>query len=66
VATYPHSSSNFDIMLGEWGILLQPGERLTVIGKKHSGCSSFLEMMVGNMKRVRGKIYMRGKVSYLP
>lgn len=50
----------------EYSLLVQPSERLTIIGKRLSGRTSFLEMLVGNLKRMKGKIYMKGKVAYLP
>lgn len=65
VATYPHSSYDFDVRV-DVGVSLMPGERLCLLGKKKAGCSSFLEMLVGNLKRVKGKVYVRGRVSYLP
>jgi ABC-type multidrug transport system ATPase subunit len=37
-----------------------------LLGKRNSGCTSFLEMLVGNMKRIRGKITINGKISFLP
>jgi len=41
VATYPHSSYDFDIRV-DVAINIQPGERLTILGKKKAGSSSFL------------------------
>lgn len=55
VATYPHSAYDFQIKISFY-ISIEKGERLILIGKKNSGCSSFLEMIVGNMKKVSGKI----------
>lgn len=64
-AMHPHSSSDFNICIQE-EIYLPPGKRLSLLGKKKSGCSSFLEMLVGNLKRVKGKIQICGKISFLP
>ena len=67
IATYPvvQSKNDFDIQVN-LPVTLQPGERLCLLGKKRSGLSSFLEMLVGNMKKVRGKVYIRGKVAFMP
>jgi len=60
-----HSTFDFTIYVPQ-EILLQPGERLCLLGKKNSGCSTFLEMLVGNMKKVKGKINISGKISFMP
>lgn len=67
IATYPivQSKHDFDIQVNV-PISLQPGERLCLLGKKRAGLSSFLEMLVGNLKKVRGKVYIRGKIAYMP
>lgn len=62
---HPHSSSDFNVHITE-EIVVEPGERLILLGKKHSGRSSFLQMLVGNMKRVKGKISITGKISFCP
>ncbi len=40
-AMHPHSSSDFNIVVDE-EMIIDPGERLHLLGKKNSGCSSFL------------------------
>jgi ABC-type protease/lipase transport system fused ATPase/permease subunit len=45
---------------------LKRGERLLVIGKKGQGISSFMHMLVGSMKKVKGNVSLHGKIGYLP
>lgn len=45
---------------------LKGGERLLVIGKKGQGISSFMHMLVGSMKKVKGNVSLYGKIGYLP
>ena len=63
-AMHAHSSSDFNIHVEE-EVAVEPGERLILLGKKDSGRSSFLQMLVGNLKRVRGKISITGRISFL-
>jgi len=41
-------------------IEVQAGERLVVIGKKGQGTSSFVNMLIGSMKKIEGSIFMCG------
>lgn len=45
---------------------LKAGERLGVIGKKGQGSSSFVHMLVGSMKKIKGNAFLSGKIAYLP
>ena len=45
---------------------LKAGERLLVIGKKGQGISSFVQMLVGSMKKIKGSVFLSGKIAYLP
>ena len=47
-------------------IEIKSGERLSVIGKKGQGISSFMHMLVGSLKKVKGSVFLSGKVGYLP
>jgi len=46
-------------------VAVEPGERLILLGKKHSGRRSFLHMLIGDLKRVKGKIEITGKISFM-
>ena len=37
-----------------------------VIGKKGQGISSFVHMLVGSMKKIKGNVFLSGKIAYLP
>jgi ABC-type transport system involved in cytochrome bd biosynthesis fused ATPase/permease subunit len=37
-----------------------------VIGKKGQGTSSFINMLIGSMKKIEGSVFMCGKIAYLP
>lgn len=65
ISAYPHSSYDFWLIIN-CQIDISPGERLAVIGKKGSGSSSFVHMLVGNMKKIKGSVFLNGKLSYLP
>jgi ABC-type branched-subunit amino acid transport system ATPase component len=41
-------------------------ERLVVIGKKGQGISSFVHTLVGSMKKIKGNVFLSGKIAYLP
>jgi ABC-type transport system involved in cytochrome bd biosynthesis fused ATPase/permease subunit len=37
-----------------------------VIGKKGQGISSFVHMLIGSMKKIKGSVFLGGKIAYLP
>jgi hypothetical protein len=37
-----------------------------VIGKKGQGISSFVHTLIGSMKKIKGSVYLSGKIAYLP
>jgi ABC-type transport system involved in cytochrome bd biosynthesis fused ATPase/permease subunit len=37
-----------------------------VVGKKGQGISSFVHMLVGSMKKIKGSVFLSGKIAYLP
>ena len=39
---------------------------LSVIAKKGQGTSSFVHMLVGSMKKIKGNVFLSGKIAYLP
>ena len=45
---------------------LEGGQRLVVLGKKGQGRSSFVHMLIGLMKKIKGCVFLNGKVAYLP
>lgn len=45
---------------------LKAHERLLVIGKKGQGISSFVHMLIGSMKKIKGNVFLSGKIAYLP
>lgn len=45
---------------------MRAGEKLLVIGRKGQGSSSFVKMLVGNLKKIRGGFYLNGRVAYIP
>lgn len=65
ISAYPHSSYDFWLILNI-GIELKEQERLVVIGKKGQGISSFVHMLVGSMKKIKGSVFLSGKIAYLP
>jgi len=44
---------------------IQGKERLLVIGKKGQGITSFVHMLVGSMKKIKGSVFLSGKIAYL-
>jgi ABC-type polysaccharide/polyol phosphate transport system ATPase subunit len=65
ISAYPHSSYDFWLILNVQ-IELKGGERLGIIGKKGQGSSSFVHMLVGSMKKIKGNAFLSGKIAYLP
>ena len=65
ISAYPHSSYDFWLILNIQ-IDLEGGQRLAVLGKKGQGRSSFVHMLVGSMKKIKGSVFLKGKVAYLP
>jgi translation initiation factor RLI1 len=37
-----------------------------VISRKSHGCSSFLEMLIGGLKKMKGAVFINGKIAYKP
>ena len=65
ISAYPHSSYDFWLILNT-PIEIKGGDRLIVIGKKGQGISSFVHSLIGSMKKIKGNIYLGGKIAYLP
>jgi ATP-binding cassette subfamily B protein len=65
ISAYPHSSYDFWLIINIQ-VDLKGGERLGVIGKKGQGSSSFVHMLVGSMKKIKGNVFLSGKIAYLP
>lgn len=65
ISAYPHSSYDFWLIINVQ-LELKKGERLVVIGKKGQGISSFVHMLVGSMKKIKGSVFLSGKIAYLP
>ena len=65
ISAYPHSSYDFWLIINIQ-IDLKTGERLGVIGKKGQGSSSFVHMLVGLMKKIKGSAFLSGKIAYSP
>ena len=65
ISAYPHSSYDFWLIVNV-ALELKKSERLMVIGKKGQGISSFVHMLVGSMKKIKGNVFLSGKIAYLP
>lgn len=65
ISAYPHSSYDFWLIIN-LELDLKGGQRLGVIGKKGQGSSSFIHMLVGSMKKIKGNVFLSGKIAYLP
>ena len=65
ISAYPHSSYDFWLIVNIQ-VELEGGQRLTVLGKKGQGRSSFVHMLTGLMKKIKGSVFLRGQVAYLP
>ncbi len=40
---------------------LKPGDRLIILGKKGQGKTSFLRMLIGQMKKIKGSVFINSK-----
>ena len=65
IGAYPHSSYDFWLIINR-PIQVRSGDRLVVIGKKGQGISSFVHTLIGSMKKIKGSVYLSGKIAYLP
>lgn len=65
ISAYPHSSYDFWLIINV-PMQLEAKERLLVIGKKGQGISSFVHMLIGSMKKIKGSVFLSGKIAYLP
>lgn len=65
ISAYPHSNYDFWLII-KTQIDIKGSERLSVIGKKGQGTSSFVHMLVGSMKKIKGNVFLSGKIAYLP
>ena len=66
-AAYPNSTYRFTIKCN-FHIELNRSQRLNVIARKSHGCTSFLEMLMGGLKKINkdGKVLINGRISYKP
>ena len=65
ISAYPHSSYDFWLIINVH-LEVRDKERLLVIGKKGQGITSFVHMLVGSMKKIKGSVFLSGKIAYLP
>ena len=65
ISAYPHSNYDFWLIINIQ-IDIKSLERLSVIAKKGQGTSSFVHMLVGSMKKIKGNVFLSGKIAYLP
>ncbi len=42
---------------------LKPGGRLIILGKKGQGKTSFLRMIMGQMKKIKGAVFIKSKTA---
>lgn len=45
---------------------IHKGHRLNIIGRKSHGASSFLEMLTGGLKKMKGTVFINGNIAYKP
>ena len=60
------SSVNTYAILHQINFQAQPGEFIAVVGQVGAGKSSFLNVLLGEMNKVNGKVSLNGRVAYVP